>query len=87
MMVSGLRLPHPGTSAIELAALATDTSERRRRATRRVSRSLTVWQNEAEALNNQLSLMLQNGFAGFALVFLVLALFLEMQQALSSASG
>ena len=49
-----------------------------------MSRSLTVWQNEAEALNNQLSLMLQNGFAGFALVFLVLALFLEMQQALSS---
>ena len=32
-------------------------------------------------LNNQLSLMLQSGFAGFALVFLVLALFLELRLA------
>ena len=43
--------------------------------------TLTVWQNDAEALNNQLSLMLRNGIAGFALVFLVLALFLELRLA------
>ena len=42
---------------------------------------LTVWQNDAESLNNQLSLMLRNGIAGFALVFLVLALFLELRLA------
>ena len=33
-----------------------------------------MWQNDSESLNNQLSLMLRNGVAGFALVFLVLAL-------------
>ena len=38
---------------------------------------LTVWQNDAESLNNQLSLMLLNGVARFALVFPVLALFTE----------
>ena len=43
--------------------------------------TLTVWQNDAESLNNQLSLMLRNGVAGFALVFLVLALFLELRLA------
>ena len=40
-----------------------------------------MWQNDAESLNNQLSLMLRNGVAGFALVFLVLALFLELRLA------
>ena len=36
---------------------------------------------EAESLGNQLSLMLRSGFAGFAFVFLVLALFLELRLA------
>ena len=78
MMVSVFRTGDQ--SAIELAALATEyVGEAPARLPEGVS--LTVWQNEAEALNNQLSLMLQNGFAGFALVFLVLALFLELRLA------
>ena len=67
-------------SALEIAALATAyVAEVQARLPEGVS--LTVWQNEAESLNNQLSLMLQSGFAGFALVFLVLALFLELRLA------
>ena len=67
-------------SAVELAALATEYVEA---AQARLPEgvSLTVWQNDAEALNDQLSLMLRSGFAGFALVFLVLALFLELRLA------
>ena len=67
-------------SAVEIAALATAYVERARgRLPEGVT--LTVWQNDAESLNNQLSLMLRNGVAGFALVFLVLALFLELRLA------
>ena len=42
---------------------------------------LTVWLNDAERLGAQLSLMLRNGFTGFALVFIVLALFLDLRLA------
>ena len=78
MMVSVFRMGDQ--SAIELASLATEyVAEAQARLPEGVS--LTVWQNEAESLNNQLSLMLQSGFAGFALVFLVLALFLELRLA------
>ncbi len=78
MMVSVFRMGDQ--SAIELASLATDyVAEAQARLPEGIS--LTVWQNEAESLNNQLSLMLQSGFAGFALVFLVLALFLELRLA------
>ena len=74
MMVSVFRTGDQ--SAVEIAALATAyVEEARARLPEGVT--LTVWQNDAEALNNQLSLMLRNGIAGFALVFLVLALFLE----------
>ena len=67
-------------SAIALAALATEyVGEAQARLPEGVS--LTVWQDEAESLNNQLSLMLRSGFAGFAFVFLVLALFLELRLA------
>ena len=50
-------------SAVELAALATEYVEA---AQARLPEgvSLTVWQNDAEALNDQLSLMLRSGFAG-----------------------
>ena len=37
--------------------------------------SLTIWQDQAEILNDRLTLMLRNGATGFALVFVVLALF------------
>ena len=78
MMVSVFRTGDQ--SAIEIAAAATEyVAEAQARLPEGVS--LTVWQNEAESLNNQLSLMLQSGFAGFALVFLVLALFLELRLA------
>ena len=43
--------------------------------------SLTVWQDQAMILNARLSTMVRNGLGGFALVFLVLALFLELRLA------
>ena len=67
-------------SAVEIAELATQYVEQAR-ARLPEGMTLTVWQNDAESLNNQLSLMLRNGVAGFALVFLVLALFLELRLA------
>ena len=78
MMVSVFRTGDQ--SAVDLAALATEyVGEAQARLPEGIS--LTVWQNDAESLSNQLSLMLQTGFAGFALVFLVLALFLELRLA------
>ena len=67
-------------SAVEIAELATQyVEEARARLPEGVT--LTVWQNDAESLNNQLPLMLRSRVAGFALVFLVLALFLELRLA------
>ena len=43
--------------------------------------TLTVWQDEAQMISAQLSLMLRNGFTGFVLVFLLLALFLDLRLA------
>ena len=43
--------------------------------------TLTIWLNNAEQLGAQLRLMLRNGVTGFVLVFLVLALFLELRLA------
>ena len=43
--------------------------------------TLTVWMNQAEILIDRLSLMLRNGVMGFALVFVMLALFLELRLA------
>ena len=43
--------------------------------------TLTVWQDEAERLSGQLTLMLRNGVTGFVLVFIVLTLFLELRLA------
>ena len=43
--------------------------------------TLTVWMNQAEVLIDRLSLMLRNGVMGFALVFVMLALFLELRLA------
>ena len=49
--------------------------------------SLTIWQDSAEALSGQLSLMLRNGATGFVLVFVALALFLELRLALWVSLG
>ena len=43
--------------------------------------SLTIWQDQAEILNDRLTLMLRNGATGFVLVFIVLALFLQFRLA------
>ena len=42
---------------------------------------LTILQDQAKMLNARLSTMLRNGMTGFALVFLILALFLELRLA------
>ena len=49
--------------------------------------SLTTWQDQAEVLDDRLSLLLRNGATGFALVFLVLALFLDLRLALWTCLG
>ena len=43
--------------------------------------SITIWLNEAEVLNDRLTLLLRHGATGFALVFVVLALFPELRLA------
>ena len=43
--------------------------------------SMTIWLDEATVLTDRLSLMLRTGVSGFALVFIVLALFLELRLA------
>ena len=43
--------------------------------------SMTIWQDQAAILQDRLSLMLRNGAAGFVLVLVVLALFLELRVA------
>ena len=48
---------------------------------------LTVWQDSAEGLSGQLSLMLRNGVTGFVLVFITLALFLDLRLALWVSLG
>ncbi len=49
--------------------------------------ALTVWQDSAKLLNARLSLMLRTGATGFLLVFLVLALFLELRLAVWVSIG
>ncbi len=49
--------------------------------------TLSVWQDEAERLGAQLTLMLRNGVTGFVLVFIVLTLFLELRLALWVSLG
>ena len=43
--------------------------------------SLTVWQDEGKGIQQQLSTLFRSGLSGFVLVFLVLALFLELRLA------
>ena len=43
--------------------------------------SMVIWQDQAEVLNDRLSLMMRNGATGFVLVFVVLALFLQLRLA------
>ena len=49
--------------------------------------SLTIWQDTAQMLGNRLSLMLRTGATGFVLVFVALALFLDLRLALWVSLG
>ena len=49
--------------------------------------SLTIWQDSAQMLGNRLSLMLRTGATGFVLVFVALALFLDLRLALWVSLG
>ena len=48
---------------------------------------LTVWRDSSQGLRDRLSLMFRNGASGFALVFIVLALFLRLRLALWVSIG
>ena len=67
-------------SDMEIAG-AVDNYMARAQATMPEGITLTVWMNQAEILIDRLSLMLRNGVMGFALVFVMLALFLELRLA------
>ena len=43
--------------------------------------SASIWQDQSVVLSNRLSILLRNGLAGFVLVFVLLALFLELRLA------
>jgi multidrug efflux pump subunit AcrB len=49
--------------------------------------SLTVWQNQADMLDARLSLLIRNGLGGFVLVFVSLALFLDLRLAFWTSLG
>ena len=49
--------------------------------------SLTVWQDQAQVLRDRISLLTWSGISGFALVFVMLALFLELRLAVWVSLG
>ena len=67
-------------SALDIAA-AVDSYVESARSRLPAGVSMTIWQDQAEVLNDRLTLMLRNGATGFVLVFVVLALFLELRLA------
>ena len=67
-------------SALEIASKVYEYVDRTR-PTLPAGLSLTIWQDQAKMLQARLTLMLRTGFAGFALVFLLLALFLDLRLA------
>ena len=84
MMVSVYR--SGDQSALEIAALVRDYIDE---AQGRIpeSISLTIWQDSAQMLSERLSLMLRTGATGFVLVFITLALFLDLRLALWVSLG
>ena len=84
MMVSVFRTGEQ--SALEIAALVNEYIEQ---AQTRIPDgiSLTIWQDTAQMLSARLSLMLRTGATGFALVFITLALFLDLRLALWVSLG
>ena len=67
-------------SALEIAGKVYEYVERTQ-PTLPAGISLTIWQDQAKMLQARLTLMLRTGFTGFALVFLLLALFLDLRLA------
>ena len=48
--------------------------------------SLTVWQDESRVLRSRMDLLLENGRQGLLLVFITLALFLEVELTVADSS-
>ncbi len=69
-----------GQSDMEIARAVDDYLERKAPTLPEGIR-LTKWMNQADALIDRLGLMLENGIAGLALVFVLLAVFLELRLA------
>ena len=69
-----------GQSDMEISRAVNDYLEREMPALPEGIR-LTKWMNQADSLIDRLGLMLRNGIAGLALVFLLLAVFLELRLA------
>ncbi|MYD70779.1 MAG: efflux RND transporter permease subunit [Acidobacteria bacterium] len=67
-------------SALDVAVAVRDYAERARLWLPE-GITLTVWQDESQALSDRLAIMLNNGAMGFVLVFVVLSLFLRMRLA------
>ncbi|HCQ99938.1 MAG TPA: AcrB/AcrD/AcrF family protein, partial [Acidobacteria bacterium] len=84
MMVSVFRTGEQ--SALEIAALVHDYIDAAQ-ARLPDGITLTIWQDGAAMLSARLSLMLRTGAGGFVLVFLVLALFLELRLAIWVSLG
>ena len=84
MMVSVFRTGEQ--SALEIAALVHDYIEGAQ-ARLPAGISMTIWQDTAKMLTARLSLMLRTGATGFALVFVALALFLDLRLALWVSLG
>ena len=84
MMVSVFRTGEQ--SALEIAALVHDyIDEAQTRIPDGIS--LTIWQDSSQMLSTRLSLMLRTGATGFVLVFIALALFLDLRLALWVSLG
>ncbi|MYH28326.1 MAG: efflux RND transporter permease subunit, partial [Acidobacteria bacterium] len=67
-------------SALDVAAAVRDYV-RRAEAWLPEGITLTIWQDQSQVLTDRLAIMLNNGAAGFVLVFIVLTLFLDMRLA------
>lgn len=67
-------------SAIDISAAVRNYLESAQ-ASMPASVSLTVWQDQAQVLKDRVSLLVWSGLGGFALVFVMLALFLELRLA------
>ena len=67
-------------SALALAGRVHEYVERARQ-TLPEGMSLTIWQDESQIISTRLSTMLRTGLTGFAMVFVLLALFLDLRLA------